>query len=707
MADEVKFRIRARLLEQIGEQLIKSESIALMELIKNAYDADASHCLVEMYDIESFEKGYIVVTDDGSGMNYNILKDVWLDIGTSNKADKKKVERKKRSHKYHRIPLGEKGIGRFGVHRLGCEIEVITRMGGDKECRLFVNWDNIGQSKYIDDFPIILEERVKAEIFKDHSGTKITIRRLKTQWDRATVRECSRAITSLNSPFDEIANFRPEFIVHDSDWLVDLLKFDEIETYKLYSFEAKMNGSNIINFKYSFLPYQTMTGIKERFVNISALPEVSRRLVKTGEKKEVITVDLSKEKIGTVIFKGIIFDLDTKILKISMLNDVKGFKNYLAINGGIRVFRDKLRIWDYGEPENDWLEMETRRINQPTMKISKRQILGTVYLNGDESTDLKETADREGFLNNNAYQLLKDACRSVLKTVEDCRGEDKVKLRTLYGQTEKKAPVVSSLAEAKLMIAEHIKDVNTVNEINHCLDRIQNDYDRITNNLITSAGAGLNLIVVIHQMQKILKNIRIGLEKNISIDKIKEYVNNLSNLVEGYSILVKKSTIKTRNLKKIIETALFNVEFRLEAHNISLDAAFRNRYDHLNGLCTESHVMNALMNLIDNSIWWIDFSGKNQKSIFIDISSELKEYTTIVVADTGTGFTIPIELRGEPFVTYKPDGIGMGIGLHLTTLLMESLGGKIIYPDFGDFFIPEIYKQGAIVALAFKEGEKK
>jgi signal transduction histidine kinase len=124
---------------------------------------------------------------------------------------------------------------------------------------------------------------------------------------------------------------------------------------------------------------------------------------------------------------------------------------------------------------------------------------------------------------------------------------------------------------------------------------------------------------------------------------------------------------------------------------------------HLDAVCTESHVVNAVMNLVDNSIWWIDFTKSNEKSVYIDISPEYKGYTTIIVADTGPGFTVATELLGEPFVTAKPDGEGMGIGLHLTKLIMESLGGKILYPDYGDFYVPEKYKNGAIVALAFKE----
>jgi C4-dicarboxylate-specific signal transduction histidine kinase len=76
------------------------------------------------------------------------------------------------------------------------------------------------------------------------------------------------------------------------------------------------------------------------------------------------------------------------------------------------------------------------------------------------------------------------------------------------------------------------------------------------------------------------------------------------------------------------------------------------------------------------------------------------------VADTGPGISLDRELLGQPFMTTKPDGEGMGIGLHLTTLFMDAMKGKILYPDFGDFSLPEKYNAGAVVALAFRKKEE-
>jgi signal transduction histidine kinase len=220
---------------------------------------------------------------------------------------------------------------------------------------------------------------------------------------------------------------------------------------------------------------------------------------------------------------------------------------------------------------------------------------------------------------------------------------------------------------------------------------------------MTSAGAGLNLVVVIHQMQKILKNILASINQNVPVKSISKMVKDLANLVEGYSFLIKKSDIRVRNIKNIIEKTIFNLEFRMKIHNIELEPLFRSQYDVFEGLCSESYVINSIMNLVDNSIWWMESLQTKKKYIYIGFSSELKGYSTIVVADTGPGITLDRNLLGKPFMTTKPDGEGMGIGLHITTLSMDAMKGKILYPDFGDFSLPERYKKGAIVALAFKK----
>lgn len=108
----VRFKPRARLLLQLGDQLIKNESIALVELVKNSYDADANIVNIYMENVDDPKNGVIIIEDDGYGMSADTVENVWLEPGSDFKSEK--IKRLEVSPEYKRLPIGEKGIGRFG-----------------------------------------------------------------------------------------------------------------------------------------------------------------------------------------------------------------------------------------------------------------------------------------------------------------------------------------------------------------------------------------------------------------------------------------------------------------------------------------------------------------------------------------------------------------------------------------------------------------
>lgn len=136
------FRPRARLMLELGEQLIKNESVAILELIKNSYDAFAPKVTVELSHLDDIEKGCIIIQDDGIGMSRYVVENHWMEPATPNK--KRIVEECKEPIERNgvcRVPLGEKGIGRFGAHKLGNHIKLISK-SEDSENEVFfeINW---------------------------------------------------------------------------------------------------------------------------------------------------------------------------------------------------------------------------------------------------------------------------------------------------------------------------------------------------------------------------------------------------------------------------------------------------------------------------------------------------------------------------------------------------------------------------------------
>lgn len=185
-----------RVIAHLGENLIKDESIALLELVKNSYDAGATVCHVDfVFDVwGKLER--ISVEDNGSGMNLDTIETVWLVIGTDNK--KKQLS----ADSQGRVPLGEKGIGRLGVHKLGRRIKLFSKSSNDKEVYVDIDWKRLAESKEIDDFKVDYGHQNATLHFNDgQTGTIIEISDLKGEWNRRKLRTIFRNLTSLNSPF--------------------------------------------------------------------------------------------------------------------------------------------------------------------------------------------------------------------------------------------------------------------------------------------------------------------------------------------------------------------------------------------------------------------------------------------------------------------------------------------------------------------------
>ena len=186
------FSISPRVISHLGEDLIKNASIALLELVKNAYDACASSCIVDFH-FEDDELSVLTIQDDGWGMDKKLIEEVWMVIGTDNKF--KNIE----SNDCGRVPLGEKGIGRLGVHKLGHKIYLTSKAKDKKEIAVEIDWQPLTTAKTIEDFTINIEENDVPKIFKEGTGTHIRIEDLKTSWDHRELRDVYRNLNSLNS----------------------------------------------------------------------------------------------------------------------------------------------------------------------------------------------------------------------------------------------------------------------------------------------------------------------------------------------------------------------------------------------------------------------------------------------------------------------------------------------------------------------------
>ncbi|EKD28848.1 MAG: hypothetical protein ACD_79C00184G0003 [uncultured bacterium] len=700
MDAKLNFEPKARLLLQLGDQLIRSESIALLEIIKNSYDAYASVVRVSMKNLDTPSSGEIIIEDDGIGMDADIIKNIWMQPGTDYKL--KIIQEIKKNDRKNRIPIGEKGIGRFGVHKLGYQIELISKKEGKKEIQLKMNWKDFDTDDLLSKIPVVFKEMEHSEFFTGKkTGTRLIIRNLKNIWTRETVRELYRSVNSLSSPFETMDSFRVYFTLDKQEWLSGLVTFEDIKDHALYYGECIIENNNIKHLKYEFRPWDTMSklqGRKQELKNIRMVEEVPNN---DSGKKEWVDINLSKYKLGLIKFKILIFDRSSKILTLGV-TDKKGFKEYLDVNGGVRVFRSGIRVYDYGERFNDWLGLDMRRVNQPGKTLSNNLIIGAVYLDRLSSADLEEKTNREGFVENMAYYKFLSAINFALDKILGERNLDKDKVRKMFSPTAPDQPVIGNLKILQEKIIKEIPKGNFRDELVKTIQAIEADYKMINQIYTRSASAGLSLGIVIHEVSKIIDELLAAIDEIPSHKHIVSLIKILHKTVSDYASVIKQSTKSKENLTDIIDQSLSNIQFRIKAHKIEIIKNYKERSKISTVVkCAPNLIISTIINLIDNSIWWQNYANIKDKKIIIDITEEHNGYTSILIADNGPGFSIPPEEAVKPFISDKPGG--MGLGLHLAYEVMNGQKGELIFPDPNDYELPSEFKKGAVLLLAFKK----
>lgn len=730
----LKIRPYARLLTMLGEQLIKNEQIALTELIKNSYDADADWVKVSFENFgDSFEindNSKIVIRDNGIGMTLETIEKSWMNPATPNKHTKKGTI--KRTTNKKRIIQGEKGIGRFAILKLGNKILITTRPESVSE-EFEINYDlssyddefltknNQEKELFIDDINIevninqnpkkILNQEIEVEhkkVNQNNHGTVIEIKGLKGKWNKKKIEKIYKDVLKLQSIFDKILDrhnneddFSIGFYINGerlslSDNYLDKLSglLENKAVFKITNglFDSKEN-------KFVFEENSIPKSLSLNDSNVNGLKIFQEYFcIKKNDKKkskEVCTNEYRKPECGSFTFNFYIFDLNNQAPAKFLLD--KDDKNLIKEHR-IYLYRDGIRVYPYGNPDDDWLKLDMfRGTISAGQFFSNDQVVGVIEISKENNPELKDKTNREGLIDEgNATQDFIVLLQSFLSYYR----QKQFKQYLIDYQKNKKEQDVFKTKEIERQlnqIKEKFKDnkdvINELNTLSKTYNLERNYLVKRVESTEDLASIGLSVEVASHDMMSMISKGLLNIDDLIKdlmggakstkeaieeLHKIRGIISFVESQMKDIQVMFKSTKQRRRNIRvgEVLEKVIRIYKNVLNREKIKVDV--QKIGSPLIAKCTDAILLQLFINLFDNAIYWLGTTNIKNKSILITLDGA---EGTLIFSDNGPGVNKEdVPYIFEPFYSGKGEE-GRGLGLYIARQLLERIDYTILLTE--------------------------
>lgn len=420
-----RLRFSTTILRLLGEELNPSPDLGILELIKNAYDADASRCVVELKGTH-IKGGSIRIWDDGNGMSPDEIRNGWLVVGDSIKYFGSKSP-------MGRLVVGSKGLGRLGALRLGEIVTLVTRPRSEKgvQYRVILDWRSFEKVKIVEEIELTIhkEEASLGSI----PGTEILVSELSCFWRKADIVRLARSILLLRDPFDEDKSFKAVLKAEEYTELERLAHsgyFSECDFHLIAKIDIDGKASAEVVTAGGKVLYEA------KHSQISKSRETDRY------------------KTPSQTFNLWEFTLSGKHFSNKQVT-LKAVREWLEQFGGVRLYHRGVRILPYGEPKNDWLDMNLARSRSPEYRPSTNNSIGCFTIE-DPNGILQQKTDRLGFVESEAFDELRRFANDVLDWMarERIRERERRKKTKVEQTLQKKKEAENLITEALKMLPD-------------------------------------------------------------------------------------------------------------------------------------------------------------------------------------------------------------------------------------------------------------
>lgn len=705
-----RFFIDAKTLIHLGRESIKDHTTALIELVKNSYDADSNNVDVEI--LCSNGADLIRIADNGFGMTADQLVNSWLRIGFSSKRESKMSDLGRRK-------TGEKGIGRISADRLGAKLELISKTISDGLVGLKVNWDDFDvEGKDVSEIDIEMINPSEITLppkngTLSETGTEIRITGLRQPWTSNNIENLFNELATLTPPFNQISDFSINLV---NDVAPDFSRPISSKYYEAseISVTAIFDGTN-----------EVFYSIKDKYSDVEIVKTIS--LQQFYAKKRL--------NCGPIEVR-LMFFLREGASVVGMDFQLKDLREFLDNNYGVKIYRDNIAVKPYGFPKAqlgfDWLKIGEEKAKNPAgigrgseYTVSPNQLVGAIFITRDNNEFLRDSAAREGLVENEGFDDMKEFVLATKRLLEAHRAQIYPKIEKIreekkqipaHREVDKIKEQLSSVSDELSAIKFNIEsgDENTkpavfIKPITTSIEKVKaisSDVEHTINELLSwqrvlngLATIGISSAVFGHETEGSITQFQGSTKTAIKLislpsPKNEKALEELNKAVRAskkvaawgaYALTrVQKEKRKAKNvgIYKTIESVVKELRPAFEGSSISLLLKGENIYSKTFQMDIET----ILVNLLTNAYTAAGLKGGERKVVVNVYREDLNNVTGYYfsVADTGPGVAKEFEKTiFSPLFSTKTTSanesksIGTGLGLTIVKSIVQELEGVV------------------------------
>lgn len=636
------------MLHHLGEALVPNADQAIVELVKNAFDADATKCDVRIDQADGATLT-IKVSDNGVGMSAEDMRDRWLLLGTSTKS------RNARTKRFNRVQVGDKGLGRLAALRLGSKASVVSKRDKSAAARVDIDWSAYQNVRSVDE--VVLEVNTST---RPTRGTSISVSGIAPMPD-SQLQRMARSLALLSDPFARDSTFRVS------------LSGTRITPNIRRDFDNRF---------FRFARYR----IRATFDGAGELRMALYQGTKAVDRNVMIRND------QTVPFTFELWDFSKPATLSIQAVPKREIREWIRTFGGVHLFDGPVRIAPAGDRPVDWLDMNLLRVRNPELRPSTNNSIGRVVL--DNSSGLiMQTTDRVSFVDNKAYAALRVACQDVLEWAarsrvsrreEDRQAERARPPQTLQVQTTALEQMRSVLTR------EQLADIEPA--VSLAFAEADREVKTLRQDIVlyrAMATAGITATVFAHELGQSLGILRrrlpeitdaikkAQLDVATALDLVQRAVRRLTAYIDlpgrfATSVRRKSPTI---NVNKILTEAVepFRAILQEDDINLKLDVSTADIYVRSSKAMFEA----VIANLITNSVQAFRRGVGTSRDKQILVKTRVSGKTVVIELEDNAGGIRDIKLKDIwlPGATTTPGGTGFGLTIVRDTI--TDMAGRI------------------------------